>query len=89
MKTWKVLELGIEPFETIVLCCPHCGIQAEMPIAKSGSSVIAAIGLGLIFDDASYKPAQPLLPKKIKCRYCKRIYEWDDSKEVADERVVG
>ena len=74
MRTWKIIELGIVPVGKIGLCCPHCGIDAEMPIATTKSPVIASLGLDLIFDDPNYNP-DDILPKRIKCRYCRSIYE--------------
>ena len=74
MRTWDILDLGIEPAGKIDLCCPHCGVDAEMPIAVVKSPVISALGLDLIFDDPNYHPTA-VLPKKIKCRYCRSIFE--------------
>ena len=74
MKTWDVLELGMTPTGTISLCCPECGEDAEMPISKPASPVIAAIGLGLIFDNPTYVPKGAILPTTIKCRTCHRVF---------------
>jgi hypothetical protein len=73
-RTWKVLELGIAPTSTLSLCCPHCGTDAVMPVGEPDSPVIAAVGLGLIFDNPTYRPAAPILPKTIKCRTCRRVF---------------
>lgn len=88
MKTWKVIELGIKPANTIGLCCPHCGTDANIPIARTESPVIASIGLGLIFDDPAYKPQTQVLPTLIKCRYCRRVFEYD-RKEAKNGQVLG
>ena len=72
--TWDVLELGINVADTISLCCPKCSADAEMPIAKSHSPIIAAIGLGLIFDDPTYIPEGQLLPSVIRCRHCRETF---------------
>jgi len=77
-KTWKVIELGIKPVGKISLCCPHCATDAEMPIAKTASPVIAAIGLGLIFDDPAYRPGEAILPATIRCRACRHTFTQKD-----------
>lgn len=74
-KTWNILELGITPVETISLCCPSCGTDAEMPIGDtSDNRVIAAFGLNLIFDRPWDAPKTIPLPTTIKCRYCRHIF---------------
>lgn len=79
-KTWKILELGIEPAGVISPHCPHCGADADLPHAHTESPIIASIGLGLVFDNPAYAPPRPVLPAKIQCRHCRRVFVW---KEVA------
>lgn len=77
MKTWKVLRWDDEPEDktTINLGCPHCGTDAEMPIrANCGMTVIASMGLSLVFDAPSKIPPENYLPNEVKCRYCRRIF---------------
>jgi hypothetical protein len=74
VKTWDIIELGIIPVGTISLCCPHCGTDAEIPITKTESPVIAAVGLGLIFDNPNYQPGAAVLPETIRCRTCRHIF---------------
>lgn len=76
MRTWKVLRWDDAPAEqkTIALLCPHCFQDAVMPCGEFGSQVIAAIGLGLIFDRAGHVPPANALPTEIQCRKCRKIY---------------
>lgn len=74
LKTWEVLKLELAPVGKISLICPHCGVDAEMPIGKTQSPVIAAIALALIFDNPSYRPRKRVLPHTVKCRYCKHVF---------------
>jgi len=80
-RTWEVLQLDITPAGVISLCCPPCGTDAEMPIAHTESPVIAAIGLGLIFDNPSYNPGAAVLPRTLRCRTCRHLFTRTDPKQ--------
>ncbi len=79
MRTWQIVELGIEPTGVISLCCPHCAADAEMPVAKTLSPIIASVGLGLIFDNPSYRPGAAVLPETVRCRHCRHIFTRKES----------
>lgn len=75
-KTWKVLSWPAQKSGTISLSCPHCGNDAECPTSgQPGSLVIAAIGLGIVFDNPSHTPPENWLPTVIQCRKCRRIFD--------------
>lgn len=77
MKTWKVLKYG-EGFSAsgvLMLNCPKCGVDAEMPYREvPGNPVIASNGLSLIFDRPGRKLPYAVLPREVKCRYCRSVY---------------
>jgi hypothetical protein len=79
-RTWKVLDWPDKPAQTrtLPLCCPHCGHDAHLEMGlMPGAQVIAAIGLGLIFEPAGYVPAKDQMPTTIKCRHCRRVFSND------------
>jgi len=76
-KTWDVIESGesFEPNDRISLMCPRCGVDAVLPFRRDPSNeVIAATGLSLVYDYPGRMPDFDVLPKTIKCRYCKRYF---------------
>jgi rubredoxin len=77
MKTWKILSWLNKPerITTIGLCCPHCGVDAELEIGTNlGSAVIAAIGLSLVFDNPDNVPPDNAMPDEVQCRSCRLIF---------------
>jgi len=86
MKTWNVLTWNDKPEATrpIMLCCPKCGSDARLDIGETpGGIIIAAIGLGIVFDPPGYRPPSNFMPDEIKCRTCRKIFS---SLEIADVR---
>lgn len=85
MKTWNVLKWLNKPAKThkVSLVCPHCGTDAVLEVGEApGGTLIAAVGLNLIFDPPSYVPPDNFMPDEIKCRTCRKIF----SGEVSDVR---
>lgn len=81
VKTWKVLSWLDRPAKTraYMLCCPHCETDQQLEIGDTpGGVIIAALGLGLVFDPPSYSPPTNCMPDTIQCRYCKKIFESGD-----------
>lgn len=77
-RTWKVIRWDKKPEGASLyeLCCPHCGIAAMVEIGPTpGAQIIAAIGLGLIFEPAGYVPPPGFMPEVIRCRTCRRAWE--------------
>ena len=88
MRTWKTLGWRDKPIKTqsISLICPHCATDAEIDVGHTeGAMIIAAIGLGVIFDPPSYTPRDNFMPDRIQCRKCRRVY---DSMETVNVREV-
>lgn len=82
MKTWNVTRWDSKPHKThlISLICPHCGTDAALEVGDMpGASMIAAVGLSLIFDPPSYAPPDNTLPDEIKCRTCRKIFSGEDN----------
>jgi hypothetical protein len=54
-----------------------------------GSSVIATIGLGLIFDSPGHIPPDGYLPEAVQCRKCRNVFDAEavDRLEAADAGV--
>lgn len=78
MRTWDVMEWKNMPEVThgIALNCPVCGTDAMLEVGEfPGGLVIAAIGLGLIFEPAGYRPPENSMPGVIRCRHCRKIFE--------------
>ncbi len=75
-KTWSVLAWADPPAEQteLSLICPVCGTDAVLTVGVIPAKIIAAIGLNLIFDPASFKPDKNFLPDEIQCRHCRRIF---------------
>lgn len=68
-KTWDVIDLGDVPENspTIEFSCPNCGVEAELPYT---GLPMAQVGAAIVFDVGGHE-----IPKKIKCRYCRRLFE--------------
>lgn len=80
MKTWNIRKWKNRPEATqkIGLCCPFCATDAQIEIGVPvGASIIASVGLGLIFDPPRYVPPDNLMPDEIKCRTCRKIFSND------------
>jgi hypothetical protein len=67
--TWNVLDRGAVPADapSIPYDCPGCGREAALPAV---GTLIAMTSDGGIVWDGPRK-----LPKKIRCRRCRRTYE--------------
>jgi hypothetical protein len=77
VKRWGVVAWADKPQKTeeIPLCCPNCASDAILEIGETpGATIIAAIGLGIIFDPAGYTPPKNFLPDEIQCRTCRKIF---------------
>lgn len=77
VKTWKVLRWDDEPptKRALFLACHLCENDAQIEIGPTpGGRIIAALGLGLIFDPADYKPPENFMPTEIQCRHCRKIF---------------
>jgi len=74
MRTWKVIRWDDKPAEvqSVELMC-KCGQEATVPVAR-GPTIIARIGMGLVFEPAGYVPPANFMPGEIQCRTCRRIY---------------
>jgi hypothetical protein len=78
MRTWKIVAWPGKPKKIttrqfVSLDCERCGCEAECPVINA-PPVIAAKGMGMIFD---YIPKGGLgrsRPKMIQCRNCGRRY---------------
>ena len=60
----------------IELTCPKCG--AEITCETKGeinASVVATVGLGVIFEPAGYEPPKDWLPDEVRCKVCKTVYK--------------
>ena len=82
-KTWKVIgwdgKPNEAPGESLELACPKCGNDAWMPTAgHPGNTIIAVIGMGIVFDQAGHVPPIGWLPNVLECRKCHTI--WTDEK---------
>lgn len=78
--TWKVLRWDNAPPDPdrYELACPKCCYSAMMPIGDCGALLIAAIGLGLIFDPPGHIPPRGFMPSEVQCRNCRTIWESSD-----------
>lgn len=76
-RTWKVLRWDNEPEikYDLELACNQCGYDAHMPVGDHGGLLIAAIGLGLVFDPPGHIPPANFMPTEIQCRKCRTIWE--------------
>ena len=77
VKTWDVRKWSKKPESTMKyeLACPKCLIDAEIEIGPTpGGLIIAAIGLGLVFDPPGYEPPKNFMPEEIRCRHCRTIW---------------
>jgi hypothetical protein len=77
MKTWSTLEWPGRPGKVrpIPLICPNCATEAVLEIGDMpGGSIIAAVGLNLIFDPPGYKPPDNAMPQRIRCRSCRTLF---------------
>jgi hypothetical protein len=77
--TWKVVDWASKGKRKadgeLELACPRCFHDAFLPTCgKLESPIIAAVGLGLIFDRPSYVPPRGYLPDEIQCRNCRRVF---------------
>jgi len=80
MKTWKTVEWRSKPdkVKLIRLICPSCATEAELEIGEMlGGSIIAAIGLDLVFDPPNYDPPEDSMPQRIRCRSCRTLFVSD------------
>lgn len=75
-KTWKVLDEGFEPTgEPIPLDC-DCGVEALCPTHGHPGDVIVSTGhMGIVYDHPWHQAPEGYLPRQIKCRYCRRVFE--------------
>lgn len=80
VKTWDVVRWLNKPAatRTYSLCCPHCGTDAQLELGlMPGAQIIAAIGLGLIFEPAGYVPPDNAMPTELRCRTCRYSFTTD------------
>jgi hypothetical protein len=77
MKTWNPVKWDGKPDKVlpISLICPNCATEATLDIGEMpGGSIIAAVGLNLIFDPPGYKPPENSMPQRIRCRSCRVLF---------------
>ena len=77
--TWKVLAWASKqpppaPEITLQMCCPNCGVEAALAMTAPGCVVIGTVGLSVVFDSPSFKPATNFMPDVIQCRACRKIF---------------
>lgn len=85
-RTWALLDWPDKPerVTSIELACPKCGREAFLSIGDPGALIIAAIGLGVIFDPPGHVPPTNFMPTAIRCRGCRTV--WSNAKEPASVR---
>jgi hypothetical protein len=79
VKRWKVIHWPNRPqvHRQISPVCPKCGRDAVLEIGDTpGGTIIATIGLGIVFDPPGYVPPENFMPQEIQCRGCRSI--WSD-----------
>lgn len=81
--TWKIIDWKDRPAETqdIPIDCPHCEREAVMTVGKTPTPIITIIGMGVIFDDASYQPSDNFFPTTIRCRNCRKFFTTDPERQ--------
>jgi len=85
MATWKVVQWSDKPERTrwVPLQCA-CGRDADCEVADvPGVLIIAAIGMGLVFDPPSFPPPANFMPEELQCRKCGRVYSSEPAVEQA------
>jgi hypothetical protein len=76
-RTWDVLSWPDKPesVRRVFLTCPKCGTDAAVDMGETpGGLMIAAIGLGIVFDPPGYIPPDNFMPPELRCRHCRRIF---------------
>ena len=68
-RTWKIIRRGDVPESaaTIAYTCPHCGIDAELPVL--GLALAQLASGGLVFDIGPHA-----MPSEIECRACRHRF---------------
>jgi hypothetical protein len=74
-RTYKILKWNNRPERTmrVPLNCNGCEREAMLEIGAEGPALLAAKGLGMIFDTNAATPKNRL-PNVIKCRSCMREF---------------
>ena len=72
------------PDGEVPLTC-QCGQEANAP-TKGSATMIAVVGMGIVFDTPSFPPPAGFLPKEIQCRRCGRIYTWGDNTPTVNDQ---
>lgn len=77
MRTWKVVDYGQVPLESerVPYDCPHCGVEASLPVV--GRVLAQLAGGGLVFDIGPRA-----LPQIIHCRSCRRTFTQEEPQGV-------
>lgn len=81
VKRWKVLEWADKPTQLRTICptCPKCGWDGELEVGPTpGATILATIGLGIVFDPPGYQPPAAFMPQAIQCRGCRRVWSTEE-----------